>query len=180
MRSNSTDCKSLPELLDSYNSTLRSVLDNHAPLITKLSRPHKPNPCYTPALHALISARHHLERKYISTHSASNYKILLTATNQYHKLIARAKRQLNTELIQSSILNSRSSGKTNSLLHSKHTTPYCHLQYLNNLLLNLSLHSFPIQFAVFVSKFHLILHQCHLIPTLFLLLVLLSYPPAIY
>ena len=44
---------SLPELLDSYNSTLRSVLDKHAPLITKLSKPCKSNPWYNPALLAL-------------------------------------------------------------------------------------------------------------------------------
>ena len=44
---------------------------------------------------ALKSACHHLKRKYISTHSASDYKILCTATNQYHKLIARDKTQFN-------------------------------------------------------------------------------------
>ena len=82
---------SLPELLDSYDSTLLSILDKHAPLITKVSTPRKPNPWYTAALLALKSARRHLERKYISAHSVSDYKILRTATNQYHKLIAHAK-----------------------------------------------------------------------------------------
>ena len=79
------------ELLDIYESTLRSILDKHAPLITKLSKPHKPNPWCTPALLAVKSARRHLNRKYISTHSASDYTYLRTPTNQYHKLIARAK-----------------------------------------------------------------------------------------
>ena len=73
---------SLPELLDSYDSTLRSILDRHAPFITKLLKPRKSNPWYTPALLALKSASRHLERKYISTHSVSDYKILCTATNQ--------------------------------------------------------------------------------------------------
>ena len=114
---------SLPELLDSYDSTLRSTLDKPAPLITKLSKPRKPNPWYTPALLAVKSARRHLERKYISTHSDSDYKILSTSTNQYHKLIAHAKRQFNAQLIQSSIPNPRLLWKnTNSLLHRKHTT----------------------------------------------------------
>ena len=114
---------SLPELLDSYDSTLRSILGKNAPLITKLSKPHKPNPWYTPALLALKSARRHLELKYIFTHSVSDYKILRTATNQYHKLIARAKRQFNAQLIQSSIPNPRLLWiNINSLLHRKHTT----------------------------------------------------------
>ena len=63
---------SLPELLDSYDSTLRSILDKHSRLITKLSKPHKFN---TPALLALKSALRHLKRKYISTHFASDYKL---------------------------------------------------------------------------------------------------------
>ena len=60
---------SLPELLDSYDSTLCSIPDKHAPLITKPSKPHKPNPWYIPALLALKSACHHLKCKYTSTHS---------------------------------------------------------------------------------------------------------------
>ena len=107
---------SLPELLSSYDSTLRSILDKHAPLITKFSKPRKPNPWYTPALLALKSARRHLERKYISTHSVQDYKILRTATNQYHKLIAHAKRQFNAQLIQSSIPNPRLFWKKHKLL----------------------------------------------------------------
>ena len=78
--------KSLPELLDSYDSVPHSTLDKHAPLITKLSKPHKPSPWYTPALLGLKFARRHLERKHVSNHS--DYKILRTSTNQYHKLIA--------------------------------------------------------------------------------------------
>ena len=79
---------SLPELL--ADSKLRSILDKHAPLITKLSKPHNPNPWYALALLALKSARRHLERKYISTHSAADWKVLITAISQYHKLMARA------------------------------------------------------------------------------------------
>ena len=72
---------SLTKLLNSYDSTLCSILDKHAPLITKLPKPRKPNPWYTPALLAVKSARRHLERKYISTPSVQDYKILCRATN---------------------------------------------------------------------------------------------------
>ena len=44
------------------------------------------------------------------------------------------------------------------------TPPHCHPQYLNHLFLKLLLHSFGIKFSVFISKFHLILHQCYVIP----------------
>ena len=98
---------SLPKVLNIYGSTLRSILDKHVPLITKLSKPRKPNPWYTPDLLAPKSAPGRLERKYISTDSVQDYKILRTATNQYHKLIYHAKRQFNAQLIQSSIPNPR-------------------------------------------------------------------------
>ena len=64
---------SLPELLDNYDSTLCSILDKNASLITKLSKNlANLTPWYTPALLALKSARHHLECKCISTHSVSD------------------------------------------------------------------------------------------------------------
>ena len=104
--------------------------NKHASLITKLSKPHKSSPWYTSALLALQSTRRHLERKYISTHSASDYKILCTITNQYDKLIARAKRQFNAQLIQSSISNP-SPLKKYKLLTTSQTLPHYHLQYPN-------------------------------------------------
>ena len=94
-------------MLNSYDSTQRLILDKHAPLVTKFLKPLKPNPWYTPALFALKSARRHLERKYISINSVQDYTILRTAANQYHRLIAHAKRKLNAQLIQSSIPNPR-------------------------------------------------------------------------
>ena len=78
----------LIELLYSYDSKRRSILEEHLPLIAKFSNPDKPKPWYTPALLALKSARRQLERKSISTHSASDYTILRTTINHYHKLIA--------------------------------------------------------------------------------------------
>ena len=54
---------SLPELLDSCDSTLRSVLEKHSPLFTKLSKPRKPNPRYKFRLY--LSKRHAELLRYI-------------------------------------------------------------------------------------------------------------------
>ena len=65
---------SLLELLETYDS----ILDKHAPV-------HKPTPWYTPTLLALKSACCHLRNIYSSSLSTSEYKILCTTTNKYHK-----------------------------------------------------------------------------------------------
>ena len=131
---------------------------------TKFLKPRKPNPWYTPALLALKSARRHLERKYISTHSVQDYKILRTTTNQYHRLIAHAKRKFNAQLIQSSIPNPRRLWKNiNSLLHCKHTISLPSSTPRPSLAESFA-SFFPIKFPLFVSNFHLTLHPCHLIP----------------
>ena len=125
----------------------------------------------------LKSARRHLERKYISTHSVEDYKILRTATNQYHRLIAHAKRKFYAQLIQSSIPNPRLLWKNiNSLLHRLTTSSY-YIVLLHRLLHRLTTSSYYMSYYIvlttsyyIVSNFHLTLHQCHLIPTpLFLL-----------
>lgn len=84
--------KLLPQLLDSYDSILHSILDKHASLIFKFYKSHKLNPWYMPALLALKSVCHHLEHEYISSHSALDFKILCITTKKYHKLIAHANR----------------------------------------------------------------------------------------
>ena len=54
--------KSLGFLLISYNTTLSSVLDKHAPVVTKLSRRQtKSNPWFTPTLRAFRSSLRHAE-----------------------------------------------------------------------------------------------------------------------
>ena len=53
---------SLGSLLISYNTTLSSLLDKHAPVISKLSKcKTKPNLWFTPTLHAFRSKVRHAE-----------------------------------------------------------------------------------------------------------------------
>ena len=114
----------LPDLLTLYNSTLSSILDKHAPLITKQFTSRKSNPWITPAILALKSARRKMERIYNSTRSLLDKQILNTATNHYNKVIASAKKCYHSNLVQSSASNPRELWKTiNTLLHRNKTSP---------------------------------------------------------
>ncbi len=117
--------QSLGSLLISYNITLSSLLDKHAPIITKLStRTSKSNPWFTPALRAFRSTVRHAENIWKRTHSASDHSIFRCLCNQYHKLILSAKKRYYSNLISSSSNNPRHLWKTvNHLLHRKSLSP---------------------------------------------------------
>ena len=111
------------ELVELYNSTLSSLLDKHAPLITKSVR--NTNPWYTPELRKLKAACRKAERKWRHSHSS----IWKTVSNMEYKkhraAVAQAKQQY-----YSSLITNASSTKTlwktiNGLLHrtSVHTFP---------------------------------------------------------
>ena len=110
----------LSDLVDSYNSTLTTLLDKHAPLKTKTIRAKPPNPWFTPALAKLKYARRHLEKIWLRTKSSHNLKLLHTATNTYHSAIIHAKQVFNSSLISSSSSNPRKLWNSiNKLLHRK-------------------------------------------------------------
>ena len=83
----------LTDLLDLYFSTLHSLLDCYASLLSKTNHSScsSPSPWITPDILNLKSARHHLECIYINSRSISNWKMLHTTTNRYHKTILAAK-----------------------------------------------------------------------------------------
>jgi len=71
----------LSDLVESYNSTLATLLDKHAPLKTKSIHAKPPSPWFTPALSKLKSAHRHLERIWFHTHSPNDinsFALLLT------------------------------------------------------------------------------------------------------
>src|SRR5208282_2739586 len=53
---------SLSDLIELYNSTLSSLLDKYAPLITKPISSRPPNPWFTPYLHELKATRRRMEK----------------------------------------------------------------------------------------------------------------------
>ena len=96
--------KSLGPLLIAYNTTLPSLLDKHAPIVTKLSRRHYPsNPCFTPTLRAFRSTLRHAENLWKHTDSAVDWPSFKSRRNQYHKLILSSKKS--TSLLQPCIFS---------------------------------------------------------------------------
>ena len=66
--------ETLDSLLSSYNTTLSSLLDKHAPVITKFSkRTSKSSPWFTSTLHALRSTVRRAENLYKRTHTALSW-----------------------------------------------------------------------------------------------------------
>ncbi len=141
----------LSQLVDSYNNTLSSLLDKHAPLKTKTIRAKSPNPWFTPALSKLKSARRHLEKLWLRTRSSHDLKLFRTATNKYHSAIIHAKKLFNCSLISSSASNPRKLWNSiNKLLHRKP---------VSQLPSNFDSESLPRMFATFFSNKVLKLHS---------------------
>jgi len=112
----------LSDLVDTYNYTLTSLIDIHAPLKTKTIRAKPINKWYTPALSALKTARRHLENLWLRTHSPHHLKLHRSAANKYHSAIIAAKKRFNASLIVSSSSNPRKLWNSiNTLLEHKPT-----------------------------------------------------------
>jgi Reverse transcriptase (RNA-dependent DNA polymerase) len=113
----------LDNLLSSYNTTLSTLLDKHAPLITK-SGSHSKNPWYTSYLQSLKSFRRRLERNYKRTRDPQLLSALKSATNKYHNLLASAKKRFYSSLVHSRSSHPRLLWKTiNQLLHRNSSSP---------------------------------------------------------
>jgi len=112
-------------LLSAYNTTLSSLLDQHAPVITKLSkRKTKSNPWFTTTVRAFRSTVHRAENLWKRTHSAhigllSN--LFVTNTIDGSSL---PKKQYFSNLVSSVSDNPKCLWKTvNNLLHRKSSSP---------------------------------------------------------
>ena len=102
---------SLDSLLVAYNTTLSSLLDQHAPVITTLSkRKSKSNPWFTTTVRAFRSTVRRAENLWKRTHSALHRSSFKSLRNQYHRLI------LTRGVVVNFYLPERSSCKSN-LVH---------------------------------------------------------------
>ncbi len=109
---------SLVDLVNCYNSTLTSILDKHAPLISKVIHSSNSNPWFTPALKALKRTRRKLERQWKSLPTLPNLTALRKASNTYHNAILAAKKLYHSQLISANHASPRQLWKTiNTLLH---------------------------------------------------------------
>ena len=110
----------LTDLVNSYNSTLSSLLDKHAPLQSKVIHLKPDNPWFTSALNKLKLTCRHLQRSWSKSHSAEDLKLLRTATNKYHAAIVNAKRTYYSNLVSTNSTNPRKLWQTvNGLLRRK-------------------------------------------------------------
>ena len=91
----------LPDLLDLFSQPFDHYSIITPPPSTKSSRTAS-TPWITPEILSLKSARCHLERTYIASHSIFEFKLLRSSTNRYHKFIAAAKKSFYAALVQSS------------------------------------------------------------------------------
>ena len=104
----------LPDLLDLFFAIRRSLLDHHAPLLTKTNKSSRTasTPWITTEIFSLKSARRRQEHTYIATHSIFDLELLLSATNHHHKFIAAARKSFNASFILSSSSKPRALWKT--------------------------------------------------------------------
>jgi hypothetical protein len=109
----------LDDLVKSYNDTLSSILEKHAPLITKPARTNF-NPWYTPLLRTLKIACRTAENIWKHTHSPTDKLSLKNSVKEYHNSIKLAKQGYYSNRIASALGNSRQLWTTvNSILHRK-------------------------------------------------------------
>ena len=91
--------ESLDSLLVAYNTTLSSLFDQHAPVITKLSkRKSKSNPWFTATVRAFRSTVRRAENLWKRTHSALHRSSFKSLRNQYHRLILTSKKTVFLQL----------------------------------------------------------------------------------
>ena len=117
--------QSLGSLIISYNTTLSSLLDIHAPLVTKLTQRKSPSsPWFTPILRALRSSLRKAENIWKKTHSPCDLSCFKSLCNHYHKAILSTKKRYYSNLVSSSSSSPRHLWKTvNHLLHRKTSSP---------------------------------------------------------
>ena len=87
--------KSLGFTLIAYNTTLLSLLDKDAPVVTKLSKcKSKSYPWFNPTLHTFKSTVHHAEDLWKQNHSALDWSSFICLCSQYHTLIVTSKNSI--------------------------------------------------------------------------------------
>jgi hypothetical protein len=111
-----------------FDSTLRSILNKHAPLVTKFLPSRPPNYWFNPILNSTKSYRRFLEKECHKPQSPleSNlcHKLLQSVTNRYHRMVIAAKKLYFSDLVQSNSSNPRRLWQTvNSLLHRNQSHP---------------------------------------------------------
>ena len=111
------DFSSLCELTSSYNSTLSSLLDKHAPLKKKTVISRQRVPWFNSDIRGAIRARRRAQRKWRNTNSQQDLRAFKVALNHTTYLMNKARRDYFSKLIAENSSNQRKLFRTtNSLL----------------------------------------------------------------
>jgi len=104
--------KSVGSLLITYNNTPSSLLDKHAPVITKFSNSKsKSNPWFTSTLPAFKSTICRTENIWKRIHSALDWSSFKSLRNRYHNLILASKNHYYSNLLSHLLIIPDVSGK---------------------------------------------------------------------
>ena len=131
------------DLVDSYNATLSTLLDKHAPFKTNSFLAKPPNPWSTPALSKLESASRHLERIWFHTRSSNDLKLFLLPPT-LSLLHYPCQKVFNSSLISSSSSDLRKLCNSNYIL--------LHRKPISQLPSTIDSKSIPNMFASFFSE----------------------------
>jgi hypothetical protein len=113
----------LSDLVELYHTTMKDLLDKHAPLLSKQVKSTETNPWFTTELDQLKHNRRKLEKIWKRTHSQTDLLNLRAATTTYHKAIVHAKQSYYANLIDSNASTPRRLWTTiNTLLHRNNVT----------------------------------------------------------
>ena len=106
------------ELANQYDTVLRSLLDHHAPLLTKTISPKPPNPWMTPEIQTVKRQRRYLKRVWRRNPTPLNRTRLARQTHLCNRMMSKAKVAHYSELISENSSDQRSLWKTfNKILH---------------------------------------------------------------
>ena len=108
----------LDELVSTYNTTLYTLLDKHAPLINRPTKSRPQNPWFTPRLAQLKRTRRRFQRSFKLSPDSYHLSRLRQITGFYHSSILKAKKAYHAQLVNDSRSNPRKLWQTiNTLLH---------------------------------------------------------------
>ena len=115
---------SLDELVREYDRTLGTILDTHAPVITRRNRTIQREPWYTAEIQAARTEFRRIERRYLKSRSANHKADMQRAKYRYENLMTTTKRSYFSDLVLNNDRDQSALFKIlNRIMHRKSDNP---------------------------------------------------------
>jgi len=114
-------CTNASDLANQYNSTLASILNRHAPLMSRRASPKPTNPWMTPEILAAKTQRRYLERVWRRNPTPLNRSRFTRQTHLCNRLMSKAKSDYYTQVVRDNSSDQRSLWR--ALNHVLHRSP---------------------------------------------------------